>query len=557
MARSILEIDLKDEKFQKFLKDFDKYQEAMKKQKQSWKDANKGLSDMADSGAKFTQGLKEQEERLKKQKTLYGDIKKTTVDIGKEMKGIAGTTISIIGNLVKWTGIGGVLSGLIGLGGLWGIDRLAGSVSDARRSAQGLGVSVGQQSAYKLNFGRYMDAQSNLQAIADAKADYSKRWAFSAMGVNPDGQDPASLGVQMMTRAKQMWDKSDHSEQFAQSHGLLNFYTMDDLRRLGANSSGDISASQRAYGRDAGSLNVSDKVAKDWQGLSVTLERAKNSIWTVLVEGLAKLTDPLGKLSNSVVAAIQAFLGSDKLKDFIPKLGEGIENIATYLTSPDFVTDLKGFAGTVGTIVDNLAIISGKIIDLLRFLNVIPSVASDAITGIGSGAKFPLKNKNNELVKDMYSDFKNAGWREQGSAGVVANAIAESQLNPFASGDNGKAYGLFQLHADRQAAYAKMFGHTMQSVTDPIQAWHEQIYYQNWEGTHGLRKYARERVNAAAIFGGAYGAGAEFSTYDEGPKDKVGAEKTRGQLAQQVLITVNNNTGGNASVQTNQAASVK
>ena len=45
--------------------------------------------------------------------------------------------------------------------------------------------------------------------------------------------------------------------------------------------------------------------------------------------------------------------------------------------------------------------------------------------------------------------------------GLVANMMAESGLNPTLYGDHGSAYGIGQWHSDRQAEFARLYGHSI------------------------------------------------------------------------------------------------
>jgi hypothetical protein len=139
-----------------------------------------------------------------------------------------------------------------------------------------------------------------------------------------------------------------------------------------------------------------------------------------------------------------------------------------------------------------------------------------------------IDGKGLGLAGQVLSFFQGQGWTQQQAAGVAANLFTESGLNAHATGDHGHAFGIGQWHADRQAAYAKLFGHTMQSVTDPQQALKEQLAFVQWELTKGAEKHAGSLLKGAT---GAYQAGALFSRFYERPKDVIGEAARRGLLA--------------------------
>jgi hypothetical protein len=83
------------------------------------------------------------------------------------------------------------------------------------------------------------------------------------------------------------------------------------------------------------------------------------------------------------------------------------------------------------------------------------------------------------------------GWSQEQAAGIVANLQYESgsaSLNPDAYGSAktgeakgmpGEAYGIAQWHKDRQANFAKVFGHDIHGSTRE-----EQLKFVNWELHH-------------------------------------------------------------------------
>lgn len=577
-ARSIIDVDVNDDRFKAFLDLYSKYESGLKKAAPHWKASERSAEAAAQATAHITAETKKQatlqqqvararekadRDAEKAQRKRLDDAKKRMDNIRDTTKSIAGFLASGTANLVKWVGIGGILTGLLGAGGLFGLDRLAASVGDARRSAQGLGITSGQQKAFGINFGRYVDPNSNLNAIAEAKSNYANRWAFSAMGVNPNGKDPAQLAVEMALKAKQVFDKGDGSQQYAQAHGLLQFYSMDELRRLHSISMKELNSAEHGYGRDARALALGDGTQRKWQDLSVQMERAGAQIKNVLVDGLTPLVGPLKELSSAVAETLKSLLQNPHLKDWIKDFGEGIEALGQYLGSDKFQTDMKEFA-------ENVALIAQKIVDALKFLNLIPSdrdtsgsgspdraEAGKVVGGIlnrgGAGATEFLTGggvaKATRSVEQYFE--KTQGWTRAGASGIAAQFQAESGMNPFNVGDHGAAYGIGQWHPDRQADYERLFGHSMRSVRDRDRAFAEQLWFANYELTKG--KY--QKVGAAMrVEKDSEVAGAMGSMYYERPKNKEAEARSRGALAHRIEFTINNQTGGNANVQANQAA---
>ena len=104
-------------------------------------------------------------------------------DMTRSTREFAGNIATATTSILRWASITGVLSGLIGAGGLFGIDRLAIGAAGARRSSLGLGAGIGNQSAFNANFGRLVDPQSFLESVAGARFDVNRRVGLLGAGL--------------------------------------------------------------------------------------------------------------------------------------------------------------------------------------------------------------------------------------------------------------------------------------------------------------------------------------------------------------------------------------
>jgi hypothetical protein len=120
--------------------------------------------------------------------------------------------------------------------------------------------------------------------------------------------------------------------------------------------------------------------------------------------------------------------------------------------------------------------------------------------------------------------FQSMGWTRAQAAGIASNESAETggTFNPGAVGDGGKAYGIGQWHADRQADFAKWAGHSI--IGSSLE---EQEAFQNYELTQGKEQDAGRRLRGATS---AYDAGSIVSMYDERPQAVGEAARNRGNL---------------------------
>lgn len=123
------------------------------------------------------------------------------------------------------------------------------------------------------------------------------------------------------------------------------------------------------------------------------------------------------------------------------------------------------------------------------------------------------------------SYFVSRGWTVPQAAGIVANLVAESALNPSAVGDGGAAYGIAQWHPDRQAGFEKLFGRPIRgsSVEDQLV----------WVDTE-LRTTERSAGLALEACVTAAAAGACISEKYERPADRAGESAKRAKLAESI-----------------------
>ena len=118
--------------------------------------------------------------------------------------------------------------------------------------------------------------------------------------------------------------------------------------------------------------------------------------------------------------------------------------------------------------------------------------------------------------------FESRGWTSAQSAGIAANLIKESSINPRAVGDGGRAYGIAQWHPDRQANFTTAIGGDIRNSTLEQQLTFVDWELRNTESAAGNRlKQAKSPEEAAGI----------VSRYYERPKAVTAEMRERGEMA--------------------------
>ncbi|EIH9536963.1 hypothetical protein [Escherichia coli] len=372
VAKSIVDIDVNDDKFVAFLEKFKEYQAALEELPEAWRVLAHGATDATKETAKaktegdllakaFSEGAsailsinsglerltdsldranKSQEDFNKKTRSSKGFLS----DASKDAKSLAGHIRDATTSLLSWGGIVGLFTGVLGVGGLFGLNRLAATTGSQRFTSLGIGTSIGALDSTAINYQKALgNPTATLGAIRDSQMDLSKRWTFQAMGINNPDQDPAKLLPQMIRNARDIFVKNGSTLQGANAYGLTNFFSLDDLNRFKNMSDEEIDAMERRAQKDAKLLQITDQQARQWQDFNVQLDYSGQSIRNAFVRGLGPLTPQLSKLSDALAGAIDTVLQSPELGKWIDGLAGGIERFGNYLASPEFTKDVGSF----------------------------------------------------------------------------------------------------------------------------------------------------------------------------------------------------------------------
>ncbi|CAH6044033.1 TPA: lytic transglycosylase domain-containing protein [Klebsiella pneumoniae] len=427
VAKSIVDIDVNDDKFVAFMERFREYQSALDDLPEAWRVAAVGIGESSKQtekakgeakglGAEFNavaeailtinSGIDRLNTNLEDSKKKQDEFNKSTrsakgflSDATKDAKSLAGHIKEATASLLSWGGIVGIFTGVLGVGGLFGINRLAATTGAQRFTSLGLGTSIGALDSTAINYQKVLgNPAGTLGAIRDSQMDLSKRWTFQAMGINNPDQDPAKLLPQMIRNARDIFVQNGSTLQGAQAHGLTNFFTPDDLNRFKNMSDEEITAMEKRAQQDARMLQITDQQARQWQDFNVQLDYSSQSIRNTFVRGLGPLTPQLSKLSDALSGAIDTVLKSPELGKWIDALAGGIERFGNYLASPTFKSDVESFMSGVERL--------GRVI--MKVLGWLDG-GSSAMDDIKSGSSF-LNNDvqtdagGNHFVKGGISD---------------------------------------------------------------------------------------------------------------------------------------------------------
>ncbi|HHD0744594.1 TPA: lytic transglycosylase domain-containing protein [Klebsiella pneumoniae] len=623
VAKSIVDIDVNDDKFVAFMERFREYQSALDDLPEAWRVAAVGIGESSKQtekakgeakglGAEFNavaeailtinSGIdrlnanledsnKKQDEFNKKAGQGQGFINQAK----KDAKELAGHIKESTASLLSWGGIVGIFTGVLGVGGLFGINRLAATTGAQRFTSLGLGTSIGALDSTAINYQKALgNPAGTLGAIRDSQMDLSKRWTFQAMGINNPDQDPAKLLPQMIRNARDIFVQNGSTLQGANAYGLTNFFTLDDLNRFKNMSDEEITAMEKRAQQDARMLQITDQQARQWQDFNVQLDYSSQSIRNTFVRGLGPLTPQLSKLSDALAGAIDTVLKSPELGKWIDALAGGIERFGNYLASPAFTSDVESFMSGVKklalTIMDVIGLFTGEI-SISDFANKHSTILSNDVKTDSSGNHFVKSGLSDPdtpagakwLTRHLYSWSGTAPKEYDQYFLDAANkynvdprwlkaiAAGESSWDQNAQGPvtrSGKrALGLMQIMPDNFQpgekpfdprdnimAGARVFSWAMQSANGDIE---EALRYYNGGSRRGSAENRAYPGRIMEKYAEMYGAPKNNDATGGNSSEIAKNTSKTNQLLQQIVdnhgnsgreIVVYNNTGGNAIV---------
>lgn len=562
-VRSILSIDVRDGQFKDFLKSYERYQAALKKAPAAWALVNKNIdgskasfdklvAQMAAANVQEQLRAKAQERADRLTRSSAERWSAMARDTREFARNIAGATTQ----LLKWGSLTGLIGGLLGAGGLFGIDRLAVGAASSRRGALGIGATIGGQEAFKTNFGRLVDTDSFLSAVAGAKFDVTKRVGLLGAGLT-QGQIAGrteDTAVALLDQLKRIADTTNPAlfAQVLQSRRLDQFAGATDLERLRNTSPEEYQRLRSQYGQRRGQFDLPPDVAERWQDFVTQLGNAGKSIETTLVKGLVPLAPGLTKLSESVEKVISVFLEKGgPLEKWITQAGNALEKFAGYVGTDDFQQKVRAFVegiGAIGAAIGRLGSWFG---------------GGEAIGGKGVRDRAAWSRRHAEGVKtagELRRERAEGKATALGQLGRIFGfgSMSDEDLLKIvrrseASGDQAVspkgAIGRYQITPDT----ARTYGADPSRLTDPV--YNEQVARKILADL--IKRYHGNTKEILAAYNAGPGAANRFRAAGDNPA-VLPAETQRyitraGAMSgyASTTVTIENNTGGNAIVSTN------
>lgn len=355
-VRSVLDVDVQAQSFERFQQLFDAYSEKLRKQPEIWRKINEQHTKLADGFSSFgnkldqhfnaVHDLKDEQEAneksLEHSGSLWSGIEKSS---GRTAKHVISATTS----LLKWTGLLSGVTGLLGYLTLGGIMDLGSDVYGYRKQAAGLGTTIGQSRAFDISFGRLLGSpQGFLSGISSATANIaSPGYAMlNALGVNPNGStSQVAVSTLEALRTKVRATPIDQLGILEQIYHLGSLgLGVDDLRRLKTMGNPEYQQLLGTYRTQQGALNLSDRTGKAWTDFITKMDTAKGLIENVFVRDLVNLSGPIYNLTNGFTDLLTKIgQKNGPLAQGIDKIGKWIDSFSGEISKPKFISGLERF----------------------------------------------------------------------------------------------------------------------------------------------------------------------------------------------------------------------
>jgi Phage tail lysozyme len=416
-VRSVIDIELNDAAWNKFQVQYKAYEAALAASPAAWAAVNKEIDGSRKSFDELVEAAKVRQINAKlnaeAEKVASEELKRQTGEttaqarswesMAKNSKDFASHVVGATKSLLRWAEVTGVISGLLGAGGLFGIDRLAQSVAGQRKDASGIGVTPGELKSFNLNFGRVLDSPGGfLTGVFESLTDVTKAAPYGALGLNYNqerNKGPEDAAIDVLRGVKRLADRTAENQLgnvFSSRQLSLLGLSLEDFQRIKNRPASELEDYIRRNRRDRNDLNLDPKTQRAWEDFKVKLDRAGDKIEQTFVVGLTNLAKPLGHLSDSFVHVVEAFAGSDKLKHFIDEIATDIDRFAVEIGKPEFMKSVTDFADGMGTLATNLKAdlpgIKSAFDAVAAFGSIIGHVLGPVINGTPPDPDHPLPN---------------------------------------------------------------------------------------------------------------------------------------------------------------------
>ena len=429
MPKSLLDIDIHDEKFKKFLDQLKDFKGDAEKLNSIWTQFSvetkkpRAAIDALDQAV--GRAHRSSEKLAKTWATLGGHIESSDKRLSKFERGIKTVErgLARVARLGMSIGKFALAAGGIGaFGGLFGIDALANSAMNQQKTARGLGMPIGQVQAFKTHMQHYLsNPMGTLQAIVNARRTPEGQAALDTFGFNPEQYNNPDVNkmkfaMELLRRVKKTFIKEREENPYAPLWTIMTSLrankfdlSIGDMRNFAASHPGALGALLPKMETAARQDQISNKTATAWAKLKIQLDQAGIAIRNDLIKHLVKLAPVIAEASKKVEGFIREFINSKTLGRWVNDFATGIKygthelsEFVKFLQSKEFAADMREFRGGLKVLGDS-ALITARA--LLKIVEVLRSPAIKTVEYVaGKSIEFNsyLNKEYANLLKDVF-----------------------------------------------------------------------------------------------------------------------------------------------------------
>lgn len=353
MAKAIIDVAINDSAWKAFNRQVDAHREKLKALPGQWGAVGKSVERASSAAAKLVARMAEQNRAFKEANGMAGKLAVGLKAADRAMSAMVRSSASFLRNIkdatksiLGWMPMFGIISGLMGAGGLFGLARLAGNAAQGQQASLGAGASYGGTKAAGISFAPAFGGSGGVESLMNqiAQEQRSGGVMFRRLGMSEDqwrGKQSSDVLAPLL-RSLQSKYKEGPEATAVQRMGAfapgMDFNTILRISKL------NVDTMEQEYNARKKALDLSQGTQDAWARFHRALEYASEKLENIFQRALGgKLLGALESFTNGLLRAADTLVNSKLVKNLIEDAGGELQKAANYLNSPEFQTDFKNF----------------------------------------------------------------------------------------------------------------------------------------------------------------------------------------------------------------------
>jgi hypothetical protein len=351
-AKSIIDIEINDGPWQRFNRQVAAHRKTLSEMPGQWGAVGKSLQKAESAAARFVARVQEQARALREANGLSAKMTVTLKASDRFVSSMARGTVAIARNLkdatkslLSWAGVMGLISGVLGAGGLFGIARMAQNVSGGQSSAMRTGSTYGGTKAAWIAYGQLLGGPGGVESLLStmAKEKESGGVMFRRMGLRDEqwkNKPPTEILAPFLRAVQEAYRKAPKGAEAKAMEALAPELDFNTIKQLSQTNIDTLDTFYRMKKRE---LELSEQTQDAWSRFNRVLDASGEKLENTFVRALTPLTPALAAFAEGMNKAIATILGHPMIKNMIAGAGKALEKGANYLLSDQFSKDFKSF----------------------------------------------------------------------------------------------------------------------------------------------------------------------------------------------------------------------